>query len=826
MTLVKTLRKMWQHPPIPTSLSRFDNELSLSKYIPITHLVSPSIFMTRNGELGAVIYIEGCSFIVQDNQELNILQSQLSFALKTLGEHYGIYVTAHRYLKPTHLAGAYPTGFAQDFNTAYSQQFKDSELYVTDLYVTLILRRHGKENSHKSFLNIVKSLLETTVNSEYDKWLDKQLSNFNESITQLLSALTPYSPRLLAEKITDNDIVCPELLSFFSILINGENTDYTYPRKELAQALPRKRLFIGHNTLHFQGNTELDDRFGAILAIKDYCPQTAPGLLDELLKLPCSYIATHSFLGIAKADTLKMIDEQVNRLRSTKDAAVSQLYELEQAKDDLVSNHINFGMYHNTVLVLSKDLNELTELVAKVTDLYRNQKIVAVRETINLENAYWAQIPGNARFIRRSVAISNHNFSCFASLHNYYHGYYNQNHLGSALMLAETPSKTPFYLNLHERSSGRKNDIPKGHTLLIGPSNAGKTVIMTCIDAMMQKYQIRSFLFDRDFGMEIYVRAMQGRYYRLTPEEPTGFNPCQLEDTPKNRDFLRNLIRLLCTDSTTELSSSDISQIAEVVERNYTLSFNKRTLSNISFFFSYEFSGLGALSRWLQIADSTGRSGEYAWVFDNPADTFDTESISTFGFDMTYLLSSKQETKDHLTPVMYYLFHRIENTLGKNRLTGVYLDEGWQLLDNPYWVDKISNYLATWRKANAFVFFATQLPKTVISSPLAAALNSNTATHIYLANPKADASDYLNSLKLTAREFEIISMLKPQSRYFLIKQGRESAIVRINLQGLEKYIRVLSGNLDSVQDCEDLRKTVGDDPVVWLQLFYQMMEHQ
>jgi type IV secretion system protein VirB4 len=32
-------------------------------------------------------------------------------------------------------------------------------------------------------------------------------------------------------------------------------------------------------------------------------------------------------------------------------------------------------------------------------------------------------------------------------------------------------------------------------------------------------------------------------------------------------------------------------------------------------------------------------------------------------------------------------------------------------------------------------------------------------------------------------------------------------------------VKVLSGNVDSVQECEELRARVGDDPRVWLPLF-------
>ena len=42
----------------------------------------------------------------------------------------------------------------------------------------------------------------------------------------------------------------------------------------------------------------------------------------------------------------------------------------------------------------------------------------------------------------------------------------------------------------------------------------------------------RCVFIDKDRGGEIFVRAMGGRYERLSPGEPTGFAPLQLEDTP------------------------------------------------------------------------------------------------------------------------------------------------------------------------------------------------------------------------------------------------------------------------------------------------------
>jgi len=233
-----------------------------------------------------------------------------------------------------------------------------------------------------------------------------------------------------------------------------------------------------------------------------------------------------------------------------------------------------------------------------------------------------------------------------------------------------------------------------------------------------------------------------------------------------------------------------------------------------------DFTGLTALSRWLHLPDRNGRPGEYAYLFDNATDTLDVNQNTIFGFDMTSLLGSGDEATDILAPVMRYLFYRIEQSLD-GRLTNLYLDEGWQLLNHPYWMEKLDGYLVTWRKLNANIIFASQLPKKVIESPIGATLIQGSATQLFLGNQKAEEKDYREGFKLTHREFEIIKNTPIQSRYFLIKQGHEAAVARINLSGLDKYIKVLSATKETVDLCEQIRQEVGDEPSQWLPLFYQ-----
>lgn len=819
MTLTDLIGQL--KPDKNKKLDIFDREIGVSKHIPLSHFITPHIFETTQGAMGAIIKIQGISFEVTSHRDLNYFQKQWAFALQNLGDEFAVYVTTHRHQATTNLNGDYPDGFAKELSIAYQNKFKQIPLFINDIYLSILLKPGTTQV--KKGLHLIERIGATRNEKLYHEFQEARFKKMTNSITHVMSALVDYFPHLLGF-IEKKGIEYSEVLSFISILVNGDSRPFQLLYRDIATYLSETRLFFGNKVIHFEGIDSSADKFAAILSIKTYQAKSVPGLLNNLLALPFSYINTHSFLGVDKTKAQELIRLQNARLIQVEDKSTSQIEELGKAADDLASDRLSFGYHHNTLLIFGKSIEDLEDKVARAAKAYGDSGIVVVRETLNLENAFWAQIPGNFKTIRRNALISSNNMSCFSPLHNFYVGYQDQNHLGSAIMLAETRSKTPFSFNLHERASGRKEDIPKGHTTLIGASNAGKTVIMMMINTMLQKYGIRSFIFDRNRGCDIYVRAMGGNYCLLNPNENTGWNPCQLEDTPDNRKFLRDFIKQLVMHPGFVLTASDENQIADVIDRNYSLPRNKRNLSNISSFFRLDFTGLGALSKWLRIPDRTGRVGEYAWVFDNDEDTLHLID-ATMGFDMTHLLGTEQdEKKDLLIPISMYLFHRIDRSLD-GRLTGVYLDEFQQFLGNRYWEQKIESYQVTWRKENAFQFFATQLPDKVAKSPIASAIIQGAATLLLLPNPKAEEEDYMGSFKLTRKEFEFIKNSSLQDRYFLFKQGHEAAIMKFDLTGMQKYLAVLSGNKLTTTICDELREKLGSDPNSWLPAFYQRVQN-
>jgi type IV secretion system protein VirB4 len=326
--------------------------------------------------------------------------------------------------------------------------------------------------------------------------------------------------------------------------------------------------------------------------------------------------------------------------------------------------------------------------------------------------------------------------------------------------------------------------------------------------AQARKFNPRIVFFDKDRGAEIFLRAIGGRYETLRPGEPTGFNPLLLTDTPANRAFLADWTTRLVSRPGEMLSAEDLARIKDAVDANYDQQPAFRQLC----YFGELFRG----DRRPDAADLAARlrpwfgAGERAWLFDNPADALDLEA-RTLGFDMTQILD--QPTLR--TPAMMYLFHRVEQRLDGDP-TIIVIDEGWKALDDDVFVARIKDWEKTIRKRNGVVGFATQSAQDAIDSRIASAIIEQAATQIFMANPKAQARDYIDGFGLTEHEFNLVRSLPDTSRCFLIKHGADSVVARLNLASAPELLTVLSGRERTVRLLDTLRQDFGENPSDWL----------
>jgi len=546
--------------------------------------------------------------------------------------------------------------------------------------------------------------------------------------------------------------------------------------------------------------TSSERSFGALVSIKDYPSHTSPGMFDDLLRLPVDMVLSQSFAFVERGDGLARMNLALRRMRASDDEAISLRDEFVHAKDDLAAGRAAFGEHHMSIALMGNSPQAVDQSVSEVQSALTDLGLISVREEIGLESAFWAQFPGNFNYIARRALVSSGNFASLASGHNFPIGSATGNHWGEAVCLLETTAAGPYHFNFHH------GDL--GNFTLIGPSGSGKTVVLNFLLAQARKYRPRIVFFDKDRGAELFIRAIGGRYDVLRPGEPSGLNPLLLAESAENRKFLLDWTsRLVAADRSTILPAES-AIIEDAIAANFSAPRRLRRLRHFAELLrGSERPHPGDL--WSRLRPWWG-DGERAWLFDNIEDTTDL-AAETVGFDMTRILDDPILR----TPTMMYLFHRVEERLDGSPAI-IVVDEGWKALDDDVFVVRIKDWEKTIRKRNGIVGFATQSAEDALNSRIASVIVEQAATQIFMANPKAQARDYIDGFGLTEHEFELIRTLSDQSHCFLIRHGRDSVVARLNLKGEAEILTILSGRERTVRLLDEIRARIGDDPADWL----------
>ncbi|MBW3559466.1 MAG: VirB4 family type IV secretion system protein [Proteobacteria bacterium] len=768
--------------------------------LPYARHVDDATLELRDGRLMQILHLRGFPFETADTEELNYRKTVRETMLRGVANsRFALYHHIVRREVEPQLEGDYPDPFSRVLDEAWRSRLGARKLYVNDLFLTLIRR---PLQGRAGFLQeLLRSARGASDRQERAAALARDQSALNGARDGLLSALEPYGARLLTAYDCAQGL-CSEPLEFLSLLFNGESRPVRVPEADLGHYLPYRRVSFGADAIEFGRAGRLERSFGAIVSVKDYPGTSAPGMLDDLLRLPVEMVLTESFGFVDRQMTLDRMNLALRRMRAADDEALSLRRDLVTAKDDVAAGRSTFGEHHLTVMVRAPMLEALNNAAADVQSAFTELGVIAVREDVNLEPAFWAQFPGNFKFIARRALISSGNFAGLASYHSFPTGQAANNHWGPAITVLETTSAGPYYFNFH------KGDL--GNFTIIGPSGSGKTVVLAFLLAQAQKISPRTVYFDKDRGAEIFLRAIGGRYDVLRPGQPTGLNPLLLADEPINRRFLVDWTTKLVTSRGEPLDAEDRAKISEAVDANFAQPQEYRRLR----YFAELFRG----GRRPTAGDIAARltpwygGGDYAWLFDNADDALDLE-VRTIGFDMTQILDDPAAR----TPAMMYLFHRVEQRLD-GAPTVIVIDEGWKALDDEVFIGRIKDWEKTIRKRNGIVGFGTQSAQDALSSKISSAIIEQAATQIFMVNPKAQEAEYCGGFGLTSHEFDLIRTLPDTARCFLIKHGNDSVVARLNLSGMPELLTVLSGREGTVRRLDDIRKSVGDAPGDWLPL--------
>lgn len=796
-------------------------ELPVARDIPYTAHVSPHVIKTAVGDYVQVLRLAGLPFETADDADLNNWHERLNIAWRNIATpQVALWTHVIRRRETVSREIEAPRGFAGELARKYHQRLAGETLMMNELYLSLVYRPvPGRATSALSKL-ISQRGGQALATSELIDALDSC-----EKLAQTLTAsLARYEPERLA--VTERvGTVYSDVLEFLALLVNGARQPIPLPQAPIATVLASTRPLFGSETIEYRSPTST--RFGVMLGIQAYPTATTVGMYNALLSAPFEFVLTQSFAFLTKATGQGLMQRQYHRMENAGDFAVSQAEELKDALDALTANEFVMGDHHLSLHVLTPPLwpgersasvlKQLNDDVALArTLLVDSCGMTVAREDLALEAAFWAQLPGNFAFRPRKAPITSRNFAAMVPMHNFPVGRATGNHWGDALALLITSARSPYYFSLHasdprEPDGGSRKDT--GHTFICGPTGSGKTVVIGFLASMLHTQGVTQIVFDKDYGLEILVRALGGQYFPLRNGEPTGFNPLQLEPTPGNVEFLKSWLRMLVR-GVTPLTTREQTDLEQALRGTLALAPHARRLSRlIEFTDPTRPEGIYArLSRWCQ-----NMGGEYAWAFDNEADSLipQLSRHATIGFDVTHFLSH-----EHLRgPVNRYLFHLVEQLVDGRKLV-CWVDEFSHALNDPDFQGFSDNAPKTWRKLNGALCMATQTASAVLASPIARTLVESTATKIFFPNPNADHDEYVNGFGLSEREFKLIKEeLEPGSRMFLVKQGHWSIVCGLDMKGFGGELSVISGRRETVQCLRRILDAEGSDPTVWLPRF-------
>ena len=777
------------------------HEKSFSKMVPYTYHYDENTILTTSNQLISVIKLIGFSFQTADDFEIDskkILRNNLFKGMAVAGLSIYVHIVRRKY-------SAFPEGeFANTFTDMLNKQWKKKHgpdrTFINEYYVTIIKQGPDKKTA---FLKTMLAKLKGESGAN-DKAMKDAYMDLEEIRDRVYNGLTAYRPQLLGIRETE-DGYFSEICEFLGRIANGcYEQKMLVPRGSISKYINTQRLYFGFRSMEIFGPNY--HRFAGMVSIKEYRPESYAGILDGFLSMPCEFIITQSYTFTDRMKAISKIQLQQRRLMQSDDLAVSQIAEIDKALDSAMSGEFGFGSHHLSIMCISDTMKGLDDVCSQAVVQFSNIGATAVRESSNMEPCFWAQFPGNFSYIVRKATINTLNLAGFISFHNYPTGKISGNHWGDAVTVLDTTSGTPYFFNFHAR------DV--GHTMIIGPTGGGKTLLMNFLTAQAQKFNPRLFFFDKDRGAEIFIRAINGSYTNINPGVCCNFNPLFLDDTPENRNFLVEWLTILVSTHGEIVNAEETGILTAAIDGIYRLPKKERLLRNIAPFLGLEVGN--SLSVRLKMWHSDGPKAQ---IFDNDHDMLDFSTNKTFAFDMAEIMKDPVA----LAPVLLYIFHKINQSLDGTP-TMVVMDEAWALIGNPIFAPKIKDWLKVMRKLNAFCVFATQSVEDAAKSEISDTLVQQTATQIFLANLKA-TNAYKDVFMLTQREYALIKTTDPSSRFFLLKQDQDGCVARANMSGMSDMINTLSGRTDLCAMVDQIRKDFGDDSEKWLPIYFEKL-HQ
>ncbi len=728
---------------------------ALADFLPWAALVAAGVIANKDGSFQRTARFRGPDLDSATPAELVSTTARLNGALRRLGSGWAVFVEAQRVP-----ANRYPRS-----------RFPDAASALVEMERRFQFEEEGAHFESAYFLTFVW-LPPVDAADRAEGWLYENraaagadgraaLTSFIDRTDRVLALLEGFMPD--AGWLTDE-----ETLTYLHSTVSTRRHTVRVPETpmHLDAILVDEPLSGGLEPR--LGNAHL-----RTLTVLGFPSRTWPGLLDDLNRLAFPYRWCVRAVALDKTDATKVLSRirrqwfakrksiaaivkevMTNEASVLMDSdAANKAADADLALQELGSDLIGEAYVTATVTVWDEDARAADERLRLVEKTIQGRDFTCIREGVNAVEAWLGSLPGQLYANVRQPPISTLNLAHMMPFSAVWAGTARDEHLGApALFVAKTEGSTPFRFSLHV------GDV--GHTLIVGPTGAGKSVLLAVMAMQFRRYE-RALIFAFDFGGSIRAAtlAMGGDWHDLggslseDAAEPVALQPLARIHLPEERAWAAEWIaailgreKVAVTPEVKELLWAALGSLASAPV-------HERTLTGLSVLLQSQ-----ALKRALQPYCLNGPWGRLLDADAERLGEADVQAVETEGLIGTGAAAA----------VLAYLFHRIEDRLD-GRPTLLIVDEGWLALDDEGFSGQLREWLKTLRKKNASVVFSTQSLADIDNSPIAPAIIESCPTRVFLANERALEPQIAATYRrfgLSDRQIEILSQATPKRDYY------------------------------------------------------------
>jgi len=745
----------------------------LADFLPWAALVDQGIVLNKDGSFQRTARFRGPDLDSSVPAELVAVAGRLNNALRRLGSGWAVFVEAQRYP-----SNAYPPSSCPDVASALVDaerraQFEEEGAHYESAYFLTFLYLPPAEDAARA-----ERLLYEGPERGEAAGAHQVLRGFVDRTDRVLQLVEGFMPE--CRWLDDG-----ETLTYLHACVSAKIHRVRVPEipMYLDALLADEPLMGGLEPM-------LGDQHLRVLTIVGFPTATTPGILDDLNRLAFSYRWSTRAIMLDRADATKLLtrirrqwfakrksvaailkEVMTNEASSLIDTdAANKAIDADAALQELGADLIGEAFVTATITVWSENPRIADERLRLVEKVIQGRDFTCMVETINAVDAWLGSLPGHVYANVRQPPVSTLNIAHMIPLSAVWAGPVRDGHLGAPpLFFARTEGSTPFRFSLHV------GDV--GHTLVVGPTGAGKSVLLALMALQFRRYPA-SQVFAFDFGGSIRAAAlaMKGDWHDLggalsdSASEPVALQPLAMIDDAAERGWAAEWIAAILAREKIDITPEAKEHLWSALSSLASAPESERTLTGLSVLLQSQ-----SLKRALQpycLGGPFGRllDAETERLGTSPVQVFETEGLIGTGA---------------APAVLSYLFHRIEGQLD-GRPTLLIIDEGWLALDDEGFAGQLREWLKTLRKKNASVVFATQSLSDIDGSAIAPAIIESCPTRLFLPNERAiepQITAIYRRFGLNDRQIEILARATPKRDYYC--QSRRGN--RLFELGLEEF---------------------------------------